>query len=112
MKYTDQERIAKIIDTTDKLLKFVKKYKVTEELISKEEPIRWAITTPLYNIGEHTYYLSDEFKEKYKDIPWAKISGLRHRLVHDYDNTNWSIISKILLEELPEFFNSIKKISG
>ena len=63
MKYTDNERLKRIIDTTDKLLRFVKEYKVTEELISNEEPIRWAITTPLFNIGEHTYYLTDEFKE-------------------------------------------------
>ena len=30
------------------------------------------------------------------------ISGLRHRLVHDYDGTNWSIISDVVFEELPE----------
>ena len=49
----------------------------------EQEPLQWTVTTPLYNIGEHAYYHSNEFKEKYPEVPWAKISGLRHRLVHN-----------------------------
>ena len=29
------------------------------------------------------------------------IAGLRHRLVHDYDGTNWNIIAEVVFEELP-----------
>ena len=79
-------------------------------MVLEQEPIRWAITTPLYNIGEHAYNLSNEFKEKYPEIPWVKISGLRHRLVHNYDDTNWSLICTILFEVLPEFKKSIENI--
>ncbi len=75
-----------------------------------EEPLRWAITTPLYNIGEQAYQLTDEFKQKHDDIPWSKISGLRHRLVHDYENTNWSLICSILFDVLPGFLDQIKSL--
>lgn len=36
------------------------------------------------------------------------ISGLRHRLVHDYDGTNWSIISDVVFEGIAfiDFTNS------
>lgn len=83
---------------------------ITTQMVLEREPIRWAITTPLYNIGEHAYNLSNEFKEKYPEIPWVKISGLRHRLVHNYDDTNWSLICTILFEVLPEFKKSIENI--
>ena len=86
----------------DKLIQYVKDNDVTKEMIDADETVRWTLTTPLYNIGEHVYNLSDEFKAKYPDVPWDKISGLRHRMVHDYDNTNWSIISEIVLKEIPE----------
>ena len=72
---------------------------ITPETVMEHEPVRWTITTPLYNIGEQAYYLSTPFKEAHADIPWAKISGLRHRLVHDYDKTNWSLICTVRSEE-------------
>lgn len=53
MKYTDLQRIDKIVVTTGKLLSYLSREKITREQIMENEPIRWAITTPLYNIGEH-----------------------------------------------------------
>ena len=38
------------------------------------------------------------------------ISGMRHRLVHDYDGTNWSIIVEVIFDDLPEFILEIKRI--
>lgn len=111
MKYTDLQRIDKIVVTTGKLLSYLSREKITREQIMENEPIRWAITTPLYNIGEHVYALSDEFKSGRPGIPWAKISGLRHRLVHDYENTNWSLICTILFDVLPGFYEDMKKIA-
>ena len=52
-------------------------------------------------MGELCHNLSAEYKVKYGEIPWAMIAGLRHRLVHDYDGTNWNIISEVVFEELP-----------
>lgn len=85
MKYSDAQRIEKIRTTTEKLLSYLRDMAITPEMVMEQEPIRWTITTPLYNIGEHVYNLTDEYKASHDNIPWAKISGLRHRLVHDYD---------------------------
>ena len=76
----------------------------------QQKPVRWTITTPLYNIGEQAYYLSDSFKAAHDDIPWAKISGLRHRLVHDYENTNWALICTVIFDVLPNFLKSVEAI--
>ena len=110
MKYSDIQRVEKINLTAGKLLAYLDDAGITAQMVLEQEPIRWAITTPLYNIGEHAYNLSSEFKEKYPEIPWVKISGLRHRLVHNYDDTNWSLICTILFEVLPEFKKSIENI--
>ena len=106
MKYSDMQRIAKIRQTTEKLLSYIEREHITTEKIMTSEPLRWAITTPLYNIGEQAYHLS----ERYPDIPWSKISGMRHRLVHDYDNTNWSLICVVVFEVLPGFLKELKTI--
>lgn len=49
----------------------------------------------------HVYNLSDKYKEAYNEIQWVMIAGLRHRLIHDYDVTNWNIIANVIFEELP-----------
>ena len=110
MKYTDMQRIERIADTTKKLLDYLAENQITKADVLAQEPLRWAITTPLYNIGEHTYNLSDAFKEAPPNIPWTKLSGLRHRLVHDYENTNWSLICEVLYEELPVFLRDVEQI--
>ena len=108
MKYTDEQRIAKIVVLCEKLLTYLRENQLTPEDVMKQEYTQWAITTPLYNIGENVYQLSDAYKDSRPDIPWLKIAGLRHRLVHDYESTNWSIICEVLFEELPVLLEKLK----
>ena len=75
-----------------------------------DEFSQWALTTPLYNIGEHVYNLSPELKKSYSDIPWSMVAGLRHRLVHDYDGINWNIIAEVIFEDMDPFIEQVKNI--
>lgn len=111
MKYTDCQRLEKIRDYCGKLLTYLDTAGITREMLLEDYTVQWTVTTPLYNIGEHTYYISEEMKQTYQEIPWAKISGLRHRLVHSYDSTNWSIIAQVIFDELAEFYTQIKAIT-
>ena len=38
------------------------------------------------------------------------VAGLRHRLAHDYDGTNWNIISEVVFEELPVLLEQLKEL--
>lgn len=53
MKYSDQQRVAKMRETVEKLLRYVSEEGITPDRIFAEETIQWTVTTPLYNIGEH-----------------------------------------------------------
>lgn len=110
MKYSDEQRIKKIYENTVKLHEYITKNNIKRENLLTDIPLQWLVTTPLYNIGEHVYYLSDEYKEAHSEIPWSMISGLRHRLVHDYDGTNWNIIVEVVFEELPVLIEELQKL--
>ncbi len=86
MKYSDQQRIEKIRETTEKLLNYVQREQITPEKICNEETIQWTVTTPLDNIGEHVYNLLDEFKKNH-----PKFHGLK---LQDY-STGWCITMRI-----------------
>ena len=110
MKYSDKQRIKKIYENAVKLHEYITEKKIQKEKLLEDVPLQWLVTTPLYNIGEHVYNLSDEYKQTHSEIPWLMISGLRHRLVHDYDGTNWNIIAVVVLEELPVLIKEMQKL--
>ena len=110
MKYSDEQRIKKMYDYAVRLQNYISENNVTKERLLNEIELQWLITTPLYNIGEHAYNLSKEYKLAHEDIQWNMIAGLRHRLVHDYEGTNWNIIADVVFEELPIFTEQLKSI--
>ncbi len=110
MKRTDKQRLAKIIEYADKLGNYIVTEEIDRKRLLEDYTAQWTVTTPLYNIGEHVYNLSDELKAANDTIPWSMISGMRHRLVHDYEGTNWSIIVEVIFDDLPPFIDDIKKI--
>lgn len=38
------------------------------------------------------------------------ISGLRHRLVHDYEGTNWQMIVEVVFEDIPALLLQLEKL--
>ena len=91
-------------------MQYIEHNQIDRSVIEENYSVQQAITTPLYNIGEHAYYLTNEFKEKTAHIQWDLIAGLRHRLFHDYDSTNWEMIWDIIHTEIPELISQLKKL--
>jgi uncharacterized protein with HEPN domain len=71
-----------------------------------------AVVRNLEIIGEVANRLPDEFKEKYSEIEWYKVVGLRHRIVHEYFGIDLEIIWQILQKDLPELRQKITRIIG
>ena len=110
MNKPDQERLKKIISIWSDLKSEIAQHKITKEKLMDDQFSQWAVTTPLYNIGEHVYQLSKELKQEYHEIPWSMVSVLRHRLVHDYDGINWSFIVDVIFDDMDPFVREIQKI--
>lgn len=49
-----------------------------------DDILRLGLTHLVQVIGEAAHRVSEEFREKHPEIPWRKIVGMRHRIVHDY----------------------------
>ena len=52
-------------------------------------------------IGEAAWRLSDPLKDQNPQIPWRKIAGMRHVLVHDYLNVNWTRVYETARNHVP-----------
>ncbi len=61
-----------------------------------------AVIRNLEIIGEATKNLSTEVREKYPDVPWKGMAGLRDMLIHRYFGVNLDIVWRIVSVELAD----------
>ncbi|MDO5846146.1 MAG: DUF86 domain-containing protein [Methanocorpusculum sp.] len=61
-------------------------------------------------IGEAANNISDELKEKYPDVPWALMRGLRNRLTHKYFDVSWPVVWEIIEDDIPPLKSQIQQI--
>ena len=71
MKETDNEKLKRIVKLWSALRAQIEERAITKDELMTDEFLQWAVTTPLYNIGEQVYGLSRELKDQHPDIPWV-----------------------------------------
>lgn len=71
-----------------------------------------AVIRTLEIIGEATKGLSPTLRERYAEIPWKNMAGLRDKLIHDYFGVNLDIVWQIIRDELPSLGVQVAKALG
>ena len=61
-------------------------------------------------IGEASKFIPENIKNKYADIDWKGIIGLRNRIAHEYFGISVPIVWDIIKTELPRLKNQMKLI--
>lgn len=82
----------------------------TKEEIENDELLVDSIMFRIIQISENNGYLSDEFKSKHSDVPWAAIKGMRNRIVHAYGNVNLTIVYDTVINGMPKMYDELIKI--
>ena len=60
-----------------------------------------ALMKSVENIGEAASKVSPGFRSAHADVPWERIIGMRHRLIHAYFDINRGILWQTIIEDLP-----------
>ena len=107
---TDACRLQRISEVSHALLRVVHEDGITADSLSLDYRQQRLVASPLFNIGERTNCLSPEFLDAHSDQPWSSIAGLRHRLVHHCEGTNWSLIADVISNELDSFVAEVDRI--
>ena len=102
-KHNDQKALNDIIENCNMIDKHVKRLGVTRITMLNDYTCLDAVSKRIENIGEIVYErLSENFKDTHQEIDWHVISGMRHRLVHNYQDTKWDIVVDVTFDEIPK----------
>jgi uncharacterized protein with HEPN domain len=69
-----------------------------------------AVIRNLEIIGEAARNLPDELKNKYPELPWRNMIGLRNILIHQYFGVDESIIWEVITVDLSDARPNLMKV--
>ena len=69
-----------------------------------------AVVRNLEILGEAVKNISKELKQKYPQVHWKDLAGLRDKLIHHYFGVNLDIVWNVLRQELPSVLLELENI--
>lgn len=106
----DAYRLQRIAELGNRLLSVMEARGISKTQIMTDLETQWFVTTPLFDIGEQVNCLSRELTDAHPEIPWSQIAGLRHRPIHNYEGTNWSMIATVIQDDLEPFIRQVESL--
>ncbi len=78
--------------------------------LEENDMLLLALTHLVELIGEAASQISEETRKQYPEIPWPKIIGMRHRLIHEYDKVDRDILRDTIKHDLPLLLTELERI--
>ena len=83
---------------------------MTREYFLEDLKTQDAVIRNIEIIGEATKNLSDEIRNKYPEIPWNHMIGMRNRLIHGYFDVNLDIVWDTIRSDLPPLVEAFERV--
>jgi uncharacterized protein with HEPN domain len=80
-----------------------------EDFVEDKKTIN-AVVRSLEVIGEAAKKMPDSMREKYPEIPWKRMTGMRDKLIHEYFGIDLEIVWEVVTNELPPIKPLIQKV--
>lgn len=83
---------------------------LTFELFENDDKTIDAVVRNLEIIGEASNRIDPDFKLRHPQIEWARMYGLRNRVIHAYFGVDITIVWNIIQEYLDDLIESIQSL--
>ena len=99
MRKDDAVRLRHMLDAAREAVSFVRGR--TRGDMDTDRQLVLALVKDIEIVGEAATGVAEPTRRCLPEIPWERIVGMRHRLVHAYFDINLDIVWKTAREELP-----------
>ena len=100
--------IQDILNSIEEIEEFTKG--LTYDEFAEDRKTINAVVRSLEIIGEATKNTPDSIREKYSEIPWKSMAGMRDKLIHEYSGVDLAIVWKTIQNNIAEVKPLIKEI--
>ena len=100
--------LADIIDAVEKIESFTKG--MTFENFEKDAKTIFAVIRAFEIMGEAVRKIPSSVRNKYKNIPWKEMSGMRNKLIHEYFGVKPRVVWKTIKQDLPKVKPHLKSL--
>jgi uncharacterized protein with HEPN domain len=105
----DRERLNDMLEAIHNIERYV--YDENGQIAGGEsELLEVWIIHHLQIIGEAASRISNELRQKYPEVAWGGMIGMRHVLVHGYFETDSELVWKVVQRDLPTLKVQIRNI--
>lgn len=108
MKKDDLLYFLHIRDSIKKILSYTSG--VDEESFLSNTMLQDALVRHIEIIGEASNKVSDNTRNKYSNVPWKQINGMRNRIVHEYFGVRLDIVWDTIQNDIITLKDDVDKI--
>ncbi|MBN2060963.1 MAG: DUF86 domain-containing protein [Deltaproteobacteria bacterium] len=101
-------RLQHMLDNAKEALSLIENKKLDD--LKNQRMLELSLIRLVEVVGEAAARISYEEQEKYSNIPWAQVVGMRNRLAHGYDQVDLDILWNTIELDLPLLIKELEKI--
>ena len=107
-KIGDKQRLQHILEAISEIENYTDNTNI--DTFFENSMMRFASIKQMEIIGEAANYLTEETTNKFFEIQWKQIIGLRNMLVHEYFGIDNDLIWQIISKDIPKLKIGVEEI--
>jgi uncharacterized protein with HEPN domain len=108
MQKSPIEYLRHILDETDFLIEQTSG--LSADTFLGSTVLKRAFVRSLEVIGEATKHLPPHIRQKYPDVDWREMAGMRDQLIHGYINIDHEIVWNVVVNDIPALRRQLQQI--
>ena len=93
-------RLEDMIEAGEKVIRYTQEMSSPQAFRSNEMAVD-AVNRNLQIIGEAARHIPDEVQERYPDVDWIGMRGMRNILVHQYGAVRLDVVWSVVQKDIP-----------